>query len=101
MTKPHIPKSFEMMGRRIKVVMDPDASNERDCHGVAWHVTRCIRLEYPEKVSRDELEALFWHEMLHHALDIIGEDKLRDDERFVDALSGVLHQVDKTADWGD
>ena len=71
-----------------------------DCVGRASFRRGEIHLQAHDNVypRRPEMvEHTFLHELIHHILDTMGESELRDNEKFVDILSGLLHQAFRTA----
>lgn len=49
-----------------------------------------------EKLTEERKQQTFFHELVHAALDAIGEDELNDNEQFIDAFSNTLYQAIKT-----
>jgi len=47
---------------------------------------------------RTQLRHSLWHEVVHAALDLMGEYKLSRDEGFVDRFGGLLAQIMDTAE---
>lgn len=90
-----IPKTFEILGHRVTVRWDSEITE--DSHG-KWNAGRSvIRLQSPsDDWTRAMAEHTFCHELTHCILDLIGEEKLSKNEKFVDLFGGTLAQVLKT-----
>ena len=103
MKKPWIPRSFDLMHRPIQVVMDKQAAHSRGLLGEAQH--SICRIVLSPDVFDDEIEnpheaaAVFWHEVWHHMMSVLGESDLQENERMADAFGGLMVQMMATADW--
>lgn len=91
-----IPTSFKLYGQTIQVKFAKDILGKDDLVGYAEFRTNTIYLApstdvYPR--SQEQIEQTFCHELLHFILHFAGEDKLRKNEKFVDVLAYLLHQV--------
>ncbi len=96
-----IPKEFKLAGKKIKVEFVDDLKNEEDAIGAAVYRRNIIRIQTPSEttpIPKESVEQTFFHELVHFILHEIGEDELRDNERFVTSFSGLLHQAIKTMD---
>jgi len=51
------------------------------------------------KISQDDKEVTFLHELTHTIFTSIGEKTLSEDERIVDLVAQLLHQYHTTADY--
>ncbi len=94
-----IPNMFKLNKKLYKVIIDDDYCNDDCIHGEADFSQRLITLchRYNNKVLKKSIkENTFFHELVHHILDSIGEDKLKYDERFVDLFATRLHEYEKT-----
>ena len=89
-----IPKSFQLMGRTwaVVVVAKNDWKDE-DCVGLCSFEKCEIRVM---RQCQEAMEQVFLHECTHAALEAMGS-KLYSNEAFVDNLSGLYHQILKTA----
>ena len=96
-----IPESFNLGPHEIKIVVEDIILKEKSCWGEARLGEREIWLA-KELIDGDNYPnssklRVFYHEKIHFILDIMGEDKLRNDEKFVDLFASLLLQTDLTA----
>lgn len=90
-----IPKSCEILGHRIKIVTNcEDFLEEINAYG-AW-VENELTIYLDTRGAESFVWYTLWHELVHAILDLTGHKELSQDERFVDALGGVIYQVVKT-----
>lgn len=94
-----IPKSFSLAGQEFRVVWDTRYL-ERDClmGSINYH-TNTVTLTETVKdtvLPKDKVEQVFFHELVHGILYSMREEKLNNDEQFVDTFSTFLHQALKT-----
>jgi predicted SprT family Zn-dependent metalloprotease len=91
-----IPSSFWLYGQLITVRYDPTLSDHTDCVGEARYRTNQIVLQ-PDTVStkrvRTKIEHTFLHEVLHYIFYVLGEEELRVNEKLIDSVAALLHQV--------
>ena len=90
-----VPKSFWLCGQKINVKIDPDLIDRQDAQGEAHYRKNEILLQDFTKIKRpiSHFEQSFFHEFIHHILSIMNEHDLRNNEKFVDIFSGLLHQA--------
>jgi len=95
-----IPKSFTLGPYEIKVIIEDVVLKEKNQWGEARIGEKEIWLskDLIDSNSIPETTKLkvFYHEKVHFILDIMSEDKLRDDEKFVDLFANLLLQTDLT-----
>lgn len=92
-----VPKSFDLLGHTITVVIREDLLSECDCYGRWTRAKQLIELqEVNSEVTQSFQLQTFWHEVAHAILDHIGEDKQSEDEKYVDLWGQCIHQVLKT-----
>lgn len=95
-----IPKEITIFGQKIKVIFDYKLVQDDDSVGATSYRTNKIILQkntQSTECPRTQIEKTFWHEALHMIFYYIGENKLGSNEKFIDLLAGVLHQVITTA----
>jgi len=94
-----IPTSFKLLGHKYTVAYDPGLLDREGCSGLAVYQTHQILLA-PPNANRciERVCQTFWHEVAHHMMERMGCDDLRADEKFIDMLSSLLHQVIVTAE---
>ena len=93
-----IPKSFDVLGHRINVLLTPHLRVTEGNLGEADYVRNIISLQNSTsefQMSRDTIEHTYLHEMVHFILYYMGNE-LYEDEQFVDMFSGLLHQALKS-----
>ncbi len=82
----NIPKKFKLMGQEINVKFVENLRDETDCIGEAAYRQNEIRLQ-PSINGNPRPKCLvaqtFCHELTHYILHVMKEDKLSDDEKFV------------------
>ncbi len=86
-----IPKSFEMQGRTIRVA---NVESINDAYGT-WEALKDL-ITIDASSTKHRREATFLHEFFHAALEALGREDLSQDEKLVDGLSGLMHQMLKT-----
>ena len=94
-----IPKEFNLFGHVIKVEYDKDLANKHQTVGFAVYRENKIQLQAESKhiTQKTDVEQAFLHEAVHLILNQMGENELRDNEKFVDVLASLLHQMLVTA----
>jgi len=96
-----IPTSFQLFGQTIDVEWQSSLAQDRDGQaGQGWFRKNKIVLQLPcdgVQVERTFTEDTFLHELIHFILENIGSGDLGQDEKFVRAFAGLLHQALKTA----
>jgi hypothetical protein len=87
------------MGQTIKVNYVTDLVATIDALGAADYRTNTIRLQSPTEIypiPDDLIERVYLHEMLHMILNQLGEHELKQDEKLIDNIAGLLHQALQT-----
>lgn len=90
-----IPKEFYLHGIKYLVKIADNLLGENDNLGEASYRLEEIRLQnilpgIPLTPLRQE--QVFWHEVVHHILREM-QSKKKDDEKFVELFSSLLHQA--------
>lgn len=88
-----IPNKINMFGETINVIHKKDLMKRTNNAGEAHYRFNEIHISDDDK--QDIKENTFFHEWLHLAFDKLGEKELRDNERVVGSLAGLLHQLIK------
>jgi hypothetical protein len=99
-----VPSRFNLLGREITVIYDTERCNARGAFGYAdlSYDTIYLAEELDGKpIPTPTLAHTFLHEALHFMLDAMGENKLGNNEKFVDLLSGLMHQMLTTSQSDD
>ena len=104
-----IPNSFQLLGQRITVVVDPSCFTEKDsAYGYASYRTNQIQLRPSTEthpLNQEQLEQTFCHELMHFILYHAGaaysgkHDYMHQDEGFVDLCGSLLHQAITTMEY--
>lgn len=91
-----IPERFEMFGHTFTVQFDKQLVRRNEAVGEAHYRFKEILLQSDCEgvpMQDSQLEQHFWHEVVHHILNEMGEIELRDNEKFVDVFGSLLQQV--------
>jgi hypothetical protein len=90
-----IPKSFKIFNHTFMVEISDTLIDEKDYVGEAVFRQFKIILANKEKhnIPESQMIQTFFHELLHHCFSQINEGELRDNEKLVDNLAGVLAQA--------
>ena len=94
-----IPKKIQLLNHKITVKVIPKSrwpECDADAVGVWDNERNEIRIL---RQPRTQLHHTFWHEVAHAILDMMGETKISRDERFVDAIGGLLAQTMDSAEF--
>lgn len=96
-----IPKKLKVLDYNINVIIDEDLIDKRDRYGEADFRKLTIRLVDKEKhkIPDDIYDRVFLHELLHICFDAINENELRENEKLIDNLAGLLSQAFKTMEY--
>lgn len=90
-----IPESFEILNRKIKVIVDHEGRMDGTLVGQA-NFDRCEIQLSPSLVRHgtpELVEAVFWHEVWHIMCNVLGQKELDEDERLADLFGGAIAQV--------
>jgi len=94
-----IPKSFKLFGNTITVEFDEQLCEDREAYGLAlFKEDKIILSRYAgkTKISKENIECTFFHELVHFILNKLGKDELSKNEELTEQISGLLHQYIKT-----
>lgn len=96
-----VPIRFKLMGYTIEVEIKELLSENHDAVGASLFRRNKIEIQDTDMLDRPKCKAekTFIHEVLHWVLYVMGEDELKDNERFVDIMAGLLHQVLTTMEY--
>ena len=92
-----IPKRFKLLGETITVRYCNDMLLNGS-YGMASYKNNEIVLQ-DTNTPVEKREHTFYHELTHHILSTMGEDKICSNEKFVDVFSGLLHQAIQTSEY--
>ena len=89
----NIPSQFDLMGRTFKVNASPKLGI--DYHGLCSPDTNEIHIS--KDIPYTKMESVFFHELVHAILSLMGECELYGNEKFVETFGGLLHQAMSTS----
>lgn len=96
-----IPKKFTVLNHTFKVRMVDNIVTNGEVRLGECCKDLCVvdiaTHSHTDPIPDSVMEHTFFHEITHVILDIMGEERLSSDEKFVDVFSGLLHQVIKTS----
>lgn len=99
-----IPETFEVFGRTVNVIICEEINEKESCYGYCDYTISTIYINKKviidnqiREVCKDLMYQTYLHEKVHMMLDAINEHKLSQNEKFVDNLAGIMHQVEKTS----
>lgn len=90
-----IPASFKLYNQTIKVVYKRDLIDKKQAFGLWDYNKNLIQLQQStrkHKLTKEQIESTFIHEVVHACLDLMGEHKISENEKFVSSFSNLLHQ---------
>jgi len=92
-----IPSKFQLGGSTITVEKVKQVTGESSGYdGMAFYARGKIELKEDETCSNDYNEYMFFHELVHHIFNAMGEKELKNDEKIVSQFATFLHQAIKT-----
>ena len=97
-----IPKRFKIFGQTIEVEFVDDLVQSHDNRGEAYFRRNKILIQEDCKgvrTTREQIEQVFLHEVIHIVFNELREDVMRDNEPLVDRIASALHQVFQTAEY--
>ena len=95
----NIPKEFQLLGHTITIKFDNVICKERGCFGFAdYNKLQIILADEMDGIPIPESLIIhtYTHEKIHFILYAMGEDR-KNNEKFVDLISGMIYQSEKTA----
>ncbi len=90
-----IPKTFKLFNQTIKVIFKRNLIDKEECFGYWDYKKNTIFLQKSTRkhiLNKEQIEQTFIHEACHSFLDLMGEHKLSENEKFVSTLSNLIHQ---------
>ena len=90
-----IPKSFDLAGLTINVIEDNTMVANKHVIGEARYSSQQIIID-KEAASEDLTSQSFLHEATHWILYVMGEEELRNNEKFVDCFAQYWYQYEKS-----
>lgn len=90
-----IPRNFYLFGKMFSVKLVENLVHRTDAQGQANYREAIIELQSDtpgNPMPTCAMEKTFCHELIHMMLHELHEWDLRDNEKFVDTMAGLLHQ---------
>lgn len=85
-----LPKEFMIMGCKVSILYEKDLGENM---GFTAPDAGIIKVIKNKMIPRDSTEATLFHEMAHYITYIMSEKDLYSNEKFVDLLGRVMHQI--------
>lgn len=85
-----LPREFSIMGCKVTIEYEKSLNENM---GIVFPDAGKIKVVKNNLIPRDSTEASVFHEMAHYILFIMNETKLYANEKFVDSLGRILHQI--------
>lgn len=98
----NIPDKFKLHGQTIKVILTNKLVHNSDVVGEARYRDNTILIQdNGEQVNMiiSKMEQVFFHELVHYILNAMGEDKINNNDKFVDLFASLLHQAITTFEY--
>ena len=96
-----IPKSIHIIDSEFHITLDKELQTTESIVGKASFWREQIILQTNHKhYTKNQMYQTFWHEAVHCILNKMGEDKLNDDEKFVDLMASCLNQIQRDIENG-
>lgn len=95
-----IPIEFKLFSTTIRVVFDNEKMNNMKYYGCFDYSNSTITLSFTKGIttlSLDRIKDTFYHEKVHAILDMMNENELSENEKFVDVFAKLLRQSDETS----
>ena len=90
-----IPTSFKLAGIEVKVEKSDTLIKEKGIIGESIYTEQKIIID-TSHTPKESYEQTMYHELIHWIFFIMGEDKLRNNEKLVDMMGHLLCQYEKT-----
>lgn len=90
-----IPGEFQLIGHKIKVFWDDHLMANQQSLGVCHFDENKIFLQTAISelnIAEEVVKQTFLHEVVHFMLHLMGEEKLNEDEKFVDLFAQLNYQ---------
>ena len=91
-----IPKSFKIFNQTIKVIFKKNLIDKQGAFGLWDYNKNTIYLQPSTRkhiLTKEQIHSTFLHEASHAILNLMGEDKLSANEKFISSFSNSLHQL--------
>jgi len=93
-----IPMSISLCGLDIEIELREGFTAETGMLGLADYKNLKIIID-PDFCPAQAIRQTFFHECGHYILWMMGEEKLRNNEKFVDMLGHLMYQIIKSGKW--
>jgi len=86
-----LPKQITLMGIPIEIVVKNDMIESTSHIGIADYINQKIYID--TSAPKETVEQALVHEICHFILHYMGEDTLRDNEKFIDLMAHLCYQA--------
>lgn len=90
-----LPQKFSLAAIPIDIIQEEGLVKNKGIIGEARYSTQQIAID-PTAAPKETVEQSIWHEVLHWCFYILGEDKLRKNEKLIDSLAHLVYQYEQT-----
>lgn len=90
-----IPNEIKLFNQTVKVILKSDLIDKHEAFGMWDYKTNKIYLQKSTrkyKLTNEQISSTLIHEICHAILDLMGESKLSENEKFISSLSNLIHQ---------
>ena len=94
MPKSKTPSYFEVGPHKVKITFKEYLAD--DHRGLSDFANGTVAVEKPKGATDTYVDQTLWHEITHWILEVMGEEKLNRDEKFVDLFGSLICQVLRT-----
>lgn len=97
-----IPKRFKVLGHTVEVVDEPAGFYQKRRYGSCNYEEKQITLtprSPSHPVTQSSIEHSFLHELVHMCIYHTEQGQLNENEGFIDAFAGLLHQALTTMEY--
>lgn len=89
-----IPKQISILDQTYKIHFKDDFSHVSNYLGKIIYDENVIYLQTPDRFNtKNKIQSVFWHEVVHGVLAALNRDDLNNDEAFVDLVAACVNQV--------
>lgn len=90
-----IPATIKVFNQTIKIIFKRDLIDKEGAFGMWIYNKNTIWLQQSTKkciLTTEQISQTLIHELFHAVLDLAGEHKLSENEKFVSTISNLIHQ---------
>ena len=86
-----LPEEVTLLGIPIKIIVDDTMIEKHSFIGRADYINQTIIID--TTAPKETVEQALIHELCHYIMHFMGEEELRDNEKFVDMLAHLIYQA--------